>query len=59
MELMLNQMDFTALIASWPGPLHEGLGKASCYIDNIGKRPVRARFFLENIIRWNSYVIES
>ena len=23
-----------ALIASWPGPLHEGLGKASYYIDN-------------------------
>ena len=23
-----------ALIASWPGPLHEGRGKASYYIDN-------------------------
>jgi hypothetical protein len=23
-----------ALIASWPSPLHEGLGKASYYIDN-------------------------
>ena len=23
-----------ALIASWPGPLHEGHGKTSYYIDN-------------------------
>jgi hypothetical protein len=23
-----------ALIASWPGPIHEGHGKASYYIDN-------------------------
>jgi hypothetical protein len=29
------------------------------YEESVGKHPVRARFFLENIIRWNSYVTES
>ena len=27
-------MDLMALIASWPGPILEGHGKASFYIDN-------------------------
>ena len=35
MEPKLNSMDLIwHRIASWPGPLHEGRGKASYYIDN-------------------------
>lgn len=29
-----KELERLALIASWPGPLHEGHGKASYYIDS-------------------------
>src|ERR671920_390686 len=32
-----------ALIASWPGPIHEGHGKASYYIDNRAEERIRGQ----------------